>query len=281
MLRILVDGSADMPEDWAETYQLHILPMPIQIGNKTYYQGEDLTQDLFYELTEAADSHPQSAAPSPARIQAYIEKVSEKGDTVLSLTVSGKMSSTITMVQHAAHALKEKISVIPFDSQAGSAALGFLAREARLREQAGQTIDEILAGLSELRDKVMIVLTVDNLEYAHRSGRVSLLKKALTSLLDIKPIITLQEGLLNVASVARTRKKSMERLVSLVKDRFEGIKVKVAVVHSKDRESAEILQTMVANALSCSEIILMELSLTVAANLGPKTIGLVAIPDKL
>jgi len=281
MLRILVDGSADMPEDWAETYQLHILPMPIQIGNKTYYQGEDLTQDLFYELTEAADSHPQSAAPSPARIQAYIEKVSEKGDTVLSLTVSGKMSSTITMVQHAAHALKEKISVIPFDSQAGSAALGFLAREARLREQAGQTIDEILAGLSELRDKVMIVLTVDNLEYAHRSGRVSLLKKALTSLLDIKPIITLQEGLLNVASVARTRKKSMERLVSLVKERFEGIKVKVAVVHSKDRESAEILKTMVANALSCSEIILMELSLTVAANLGPKTIGLVAIPDKL
>ena len=281
MLRILVDGSADMPEDWAETYQLHILPMPIQIGNKTYYQGEDLTQDLFYELTEAADSHPQSAAPSPARIQAYIEKVSEKGDTVLSLTVSGKMSSTITMVQHAAHALKEKISVIPFDSQAGSAALGFLAREARLREQAGQTIDEILAALSELRDKVMIVLTVDNLEYAHRSGRVSLLKKALTSLLDIKPIITLQEGLLNVASVARTRKKSMERLVSLVKERFEGIKVKVAVVHSKDRESAEILKTMVANALSCSEIILMELSLTVAANLGPKTIGLVAIPDKL
>lgn len=281
MLRILVDGSADMPENWAKTYQLHILPMPIQIGNKTYYQGEDLTQDLFYELTEATENHPQSAAPSPARIQAFIEKVSEKGDTVLSLNVSGKMSSTITMVQDAAHALKEKTSVIPFDSRAGSAALAFLAREARLREQAGQTIDEILAALSELRDKILIVLTVDNLEYAYRSGRVSLLKKALTSLLDIKPIITLQEGILNVASVVRTRKKSMERLVSLVKERFDGIKIKVAVVHSQDRESAEILKSMVEKALACSEIILTDLSISVAANLGPKTIGLVAIPDKV
>ena len=281
MLRILVDGAADMPENWESTYQLHILPMPIQIGNKTYYQGEDLTQDLFYELTESADSHPQSAAPSPARIQAFIEEMSEQGDTVLSLNVSGKMSSTITMVQHAAHALKEKISVIPFDSQAGSAALAFLAREARLRERAGQTIDEILAALSTLRDKILIALTVDNLDYAHRSGRVSLLKKALTSLLDIKPIITLQEGLLNVASVARTRKKSMERLVSLVKERFDGITVKVAVVHSQDKESAELLKSMVEKALVCSEIILTELSISVAANLGPKTIGLVAIPDKV
>ncbi len=281
MFRILVDGSADMPEGWAEDYQLNILPMPIQIGNKTYYQGEDLTPTLFYKLTEGEENHPQSAAPSPARIQDFIEKVFDVGDTVLSLNVSGKMSSTISMVRHAANALKEKIQVISFDSYAGSAALAFMAREARLREQAGQTIEEILAALSEIRDKVMIVLTVDDLEYAHRSGRVSLLTKALTSLLDIKPIIKLQEGALNMASVTRTRKKSLDRLVSLVKDRFDGIKIKVAVVHSQDWESAEILKNKVEKALNCSEIIFTELSISVAANLGPKTVGLVALPDKI
>lgn len=281
MFRILVDGSADMPEDWAEDYQLNILPMPIQIGNKTYYQGEDLTPALFYKLTEAEENHPQSAAPSPARIQAFIEKVCDVGDTVLSLNVSEKMSSTLSMVRHAANALKDRISVISFDSQAGSAALAFMAREARLREQAGQTIDEILAALSEIRDKVMVVLTVDDLEYAHRSGRVSLLTKAVTSLLDIKPIIKLQEGSLNMASVTRTRKKSLEKLVSLVKERFDGVKIKVAVVHSQDWESAKTLKKMVEKALSCSEIIFTELSIPVAANLGPKTVGLVALPDKI
>jgi len=281
MLRILIDGSADMPESWVKEYQLNILPMPIQFGQKTYYQGEDLTPEQFYQLTEINENHPQSAAPSPARIQAFIEKVSEIGDTVLSLNVSGNMSATITMVRHAASALKGKISVIPFDSQAGSAALGFLAREARLREQAGQTLEEILVGLTKMREKLMIVLTVDNLDFAHRSGRVSLLKKALTSVLDIKPIITLQNGSLNVASVARTRKKSMVRLVSLVRERFDGIKVKVAVVHARDLKSGEILKTMVENALSCTEIILTDLSISVVANLGPKTVGLVAIPDKV
>jgi DegV family protein with EDD domain len=281
MFRILVDGSADMPKEWEKDYQLSILPMPIQIGNKTYYQGEDLSPSLFYELTEAEENHPQSAAPSPAHIQAFIEKISDVGDTILSLTVSGKMSSTISMVRFAANALKEKILVIPFDSQAGSAALAFMAREARLMEQAGETIDDILVALSNLRDKIMIVLTVDDLEYAHRSGRVNRLTKALTSLLDIKPIIKLQEGALSMASVTRTRKKSLEKLVSLVKERFDGIKIKVAVVHSQDKETAEILKNMVEKALACSEIILTDLSLAVAANLGPKTVGLVALPEKI
>jgi len=281
MFRILVDGSADMPKEWEKDYQLNILPMPIQIGNKTYYQGEDLSPALFYELTEAEENHPQSAAPSPAHIQAFIENICNVGDTILSLTVSGKMSSTISMVHQAANVLKNRISVIPFDSYAGSAALAFMAREARLREQTGQTIEEILAALSEIRDKVMVILTVDDLEYSHRSGRVSRLTKALTSLLDIKPIIKLQDGALSMASVTRTRKKSLEKLVSLVKERFDGIKIKVAVVHSQDWESAEILKKMVEKALTCSEIIFTELSIPVAANLGPKTVGLVALPDKV
>jgi len=73
MLRIIVDGSADMPEGWPEQYQFDILPMPIQIGEKTYYQGEDIDTELFYELIKVESNIPRSAAPAPARIQAFIE----------------------------------------------------------------------------------------------------------------------------------------------------------------------------------------------------------------
>jgi len=281
MLRIIIDGSGDMPEGWVERYHVDVLPMPIQIGETTYYQGEDITPETFYELVKDAKNIPQTAAPSPYRIKSFIEKVSEIGDTVLSITVSGKMSSTITMVQHAARELADKINVIAFDSEAGSAVLALMAREARLRERAGDSLEKILEKLKEIRDQVMVVLTVDNLEFAHRSGRVNTIKAALSSFLKIKPIITLQEGTLEMSGMVRTRKKSLERIVMKVKEHFGNNAIKVAIVHSQDKETAEILKEMVESMLNTAELFFTELSISVAANLGPKTVGIVALPDDI
>jgi DegV family protein with EDD domain len=281
MLRILVDGSADMPDGWAELYQLDILPMPIQIGDKTYYQGEDLSPEKFYELISQGDNFPKSAAPSPYRIKDYIEKIYDIGDSVLSLNVSGKMSSTISMVHYAAKELKEKIKVYPFDSQAGSAVLAFMAREARLRERAGETFEEIQSALESMREKVLVVLTLDSLEFAYRSGRVGALTVLLSSVLKIKPIVTLQERLLEVSDKVRTRKKSLESLVLKVKEKFGSAPIKVAIVHSQDFESASQLKEMVERTLNVAETVFTELSIAVAANLGPKTVGIVALPDKI
>ena len=281
MLRILVDGSADMPDGWAQMYQLDILPMPIQIGEKTYYQGEDITTEQFYQLIEDGESHPKSAAPSPYRVKDFIEKICDIGDSVLSLNVSGKMSSTITMVQYAANELKEKIDVYTFDSGAGSAVLAFMAREARLKERAGETIEEIQSALEAMREKVLVVLTLDNLDFAYRSGRVGALTAVLTSLLKIKPIVSLQDGLLEVSDKVRTRTKSLESLISKVKEKYGSEPIKVAIVHSQDSETANQLKEMVDKTLNAVETIFTELSISVAANLGPKTVGIVALPDEV
>jgi len=281
MLKIIVDGSADMPAGWAEKFQFDILPMPIQIGGKTYYQREDITPEMFYHLVEDGDNKPQTAAPSPTRIKAFIEKVCEVGDTVLSINVSSKMSSTFTMVKETAHSLQEKINMIAFDSYAGSAVLAFMAREARMRERAGESLETVLEILKTIREKVMVVLTVDSLEFAHRSGRVSALKAALTSFLKIKPIISLKEGMMEMTEMVRTRRKSLEKLVSKIKERFGAEAIRVAVVHSQDRETAEVLKEMLESVMNITELVFTELSISVAANLGPKTVGIVALPDKI
>ena len=283
MIKIIVDGSADMPVGWAEKFQFDILPMPIQIGGTTYYQGEDITPTIFYELLskQSDQSHPQTAAPSPSRIAAFIERVTELGDTVLSINVSGKMSSTVTMVEHAAQQLRDKVRVITFDSGAGSAVLALMAREARLKEAAGASLEEILDVLKRIRDQVLVVLTLDNLEFAKRSGRVSALKAAVTSLLKIKPIISLQQGSLEMSGVVRTRNKALEQLVSRVKTRFGSQPIRVAVVHSQDPETAEQLKVMLEKSITAVETVFTELSISVAANLGPGTVGIVAIPEKV
>jgi len=281
MLKIIVDGSADMPEGWAEKYQFSIVPIPIQIGDKTYYQGVDITPDQFYKLVENPENQPKTAAPSPTKIKEMIEELCDVGDTVLSINVSGKMSATFSMVKQAADDLKNKINVIPFDSDAGSAVLALMAREARLREAAGDSVEEILEVLSRIKERVMVVLTLDSLEFAYRSGRVGKLQSALTSFLKIKPIVTLKEGMLNVSGMVRTRKKSLESIVAKVKEEFGDEAVKVAIVHSQDQSTADVLKEMLENVMNTTETIYTELSISVAANLGPKTVGIVAMPDEI
>lgn len=281
MLKIIVDGSADMPEGWAEKFQFEIVPIPIQMGDKTYYQGVDINPEQFYEMVQDENKQPKTAAPSPSRIKALIEQVCEVGDTVLSINVSGKMSATVEMVRQAADELKDKINVITFDSNAGSAVLALMAREARLRDNAGETLDQILEKLHRIRERVMVVLTLDSLEFAYRSGRVGKLKSALTSFLKIKPIVTLKAGLLSVSDMVRTRQKSLERIVAKIQDNFGEEAVKVAIVHSQDRHTADILKEMITDAVNVTETIFTELSISVAANLGPGTVGIVALPDKI
>lgn len=281
MLKILIDGSGDMPEGWEEKYQFQIVPIPIQIGDKTYYQGVDINPDLFYELVQDEKNRPITAAPSPTMIKALIENLYDAGDTVLSINVSGKMSATVQMVQKAAEGLKNKIEVITFDSNAGSAVLALMAREARMRDIAGETIEHILEKLRLLRDKLIIVLTIDNLEFACRSGRVGRLQAALTSILNIKPIVTLKEGLLSMSDLVRTRRKSLEKIVGKVHQRFGNEAIKVAIVHSQDKPTAELLHKMITDTLNVTETIFTELSISVAANLGPKTVGIVAYPEMI
>ncbi len=185
------------------------------------------------------------------------------------------------MVEHAAQQLRDKVRVITFDSGAGSAVLALMAREARLKEAAGASLEEILDVLKRIRDQVLVVLTLDNLEFAKRSGRVSALKAAVTSLLKIKPIISLQQGSLEMSGVVRTRNKALEQLVSRVKTRFGSQPIRVAVVHSQDPETAEQLKVMLEKSITAVETVFTELSISVAANLGPGTVGIVAIPEKV
>lgn len=281
MLRIVMDGSGDMPDGWAEKYHLDILPMPIHIGSTTYYQGEDLTPTLFYKLIAESDDFPQTAAPSPERVRLFLDQINIAGDPILAITVSEKLSATYAMVRTATQALKEKVRTVVFDSGAGSAVLAILAREARLRDEAGETLDAIVEHLKKMREQTAIVLTVDSLEFARRSGRVNALTAAVSSLLKIKPIIALKDGALEMAEMVRTRQKSLERLINRIQDRFGSQPLTVAVVHAQDEPTAAALQTMVRSTLNCVELIVTELSISVAANLGPKTVGIVAIPSDL
>jgi len=278
MLRIAIDATADMPLDWIEKYDLSILPIPIQIGGTTYYQGLDITNALFYKLVQDKNMAPKTAAPSPSKISQIFESIYRAGDSILALTVSKKMSATYDMVVDAARMLEKKFKVHVFDSGGGSALLGFMGKEARLLDRAGKTLKEIQTRLEEIRERTALVFTVNKLEFARRSGRVSTLQAGFGSLLNIKPIILLREGLLSVAGNVRTRKKSLDRIIETIKNQVQDRRVNVGIVHADDSSTAELLKERICRILNCAEVIVTDLSLALAAHFGPGTVGIIAYP---
>ncbi|MDO9349449.1 MAG: DegV family protein, partial [Anaerolineales bacterium] len=188
MLRIVTDSTADMPASWEKEYDIQIIPINIQFGEKTYLQGVDLSNEDFYRMVEESGKIPKTSQPSPFQFTEFYKRVAKEGATILSIHVTSKLSGTFDSAVAAARELAGKYNVIPFDSASGSMAIGFMCREARLMERAGAAIQKIQERLEKIRSQVSIVLTLDTLDYARMSGRVGTLQAALASVLNVKPI---------------------------------------------------------------------------------------------
>lgn len=278
MLHIVMDGAGDMPADWAARYDIRVIPINIQFGEQTFLQGVDLTNADFYRLVEESGKIPQTSQPSPQQFIDFYRRIASPGDQLLSMHVTSKLSGTFASAEMAAKELEGEYQVIPFDSASGSAALGYMCREARTLERAGVPLEGILERMAFIRRNVNIVLTLNTLEYARKSGRVKALQAALASLLNVKPVVVLGNGVLDMADRVRTRRRAMECVVDMVSQRVGRRPVNAAVVQAEDPEAGSALMKQARAALNCQELIMTDLSVSVAANLGPGTIGIMAYP---
>ena len=278
MLRIVTDGSADIPLEWQKEFDIQVVPANILFGDKTYIQGVDLDNEGFYRLVDETHKIPTTGQPTPNQFAEFYKKSVNPGDTILSILVTSKLSGTFNSARMAADELADRIKITVFDSLSGSAGIALLCREARLLERAGKSTEEIVKRLEYLRSKTGIVLTLDTLEYARLSGRVGALQAALASVLSVKPIAIVIDGEVHITERVRTRRASMERVLEIVKEKVGDQAVNMAVIHARDPQAGAILMERARETFKIQSIILTDLSISVAANLGPGTVGIAFCP---
>jgi DegV family protein with EDD domain len=178
----------------------------------------------------------------------------------------------------AAAELRDEFKIVVIDSASGSLGIGLMCREARKWERNGKTLDEIVKYMESIKNKVRVILTLDTLEYAKMSGRVGTLQAALASALNVKPIAVLKEGVLDMAERVRTRKASLDRVISIGREEYADKPVYLAVVHARDLKSGQALLDQAKSQFNAKETMLGDLSISIAANLGPGTVGLILYP---
>jgi DegV family protein with EDD domain len=278
MLRIVTDGAADILPEWAKEYGIDTIPVNILFGEKSYLQGVELDNEGFYKLVEESKRIPKTSQPSPHQFVEFYRKVAQKGDTILSIHITAKLSGTYASAVAAAEELKGEFNVIPIDSAVGSLGIGLLCREARKMERAGKSVDEIVKYIENTKSKIRVILTLDTLEYAKMSGRVKALQAALASVLNVKPIAVLSDGVLNMAERVRTRKAALDRVLAMGKEEFGDKPVYLGVVHARDLKSGQALLEDAKKHFNAKETMISELAISIAANLGPGTVGLILYP---
>lgn len=278
MLRIVTDGAADILPEWAKEYGIDMIPVNILFGEKSYLQGVELDNEGFYKLVEESKRIPKTSQPSPHQFVEFYRKIAQKGDTILSIHITAKLSGTYASAVSAAEELKGEFNVIPVDSAVGSLGIGLLCREARKMERAGKSVDEIVKYIENTKSKIRVILTLDTLEYAKMSGRVKALQAALASVLNVKPIAVLSDGVLNMAERVRTRKAALERVLAMGKEEFGDKPVYLGVVHARDLKSGQALLEDAKSHFNAKETMISELAISIAANLGPGTVGLILYP---
>lgn len=280
MLRIVTDGAADVPAGWEKEYDINIIPINIQFGEKTYLQYVDLDNEGFYKLVDETKKIPKTSQPSPHQFAEFYKRIATLGDTILSVHVTSKLSGTYASAVAAAEEVKDMFKVIPVDSTGGSLGLGLMCREARKMDRAGKSAEQIVKYWESVRDRIRIILTLDTLEYARMSGRVGTFSAALASVLNVKPIAVLKDGLVNMVGKVRTRKVALERILDMAAEEFGTQPIFLGVMHARDLEAGNALMAEAKKRFNVKDATLADLSISLAANFGPGTVGLVLYPTE-
>jgi DegV family protein with EDD domain len=278
MIKIATDSACDLPAEMYRQHDVAIVPINIRFGTETYEDGVTIDRPTFFRKIEELGILPSTSQPSAGQFEHYYSQLADQGATdIISVCVTSKLSGTYQSAELAKEMVADRVRVHTFDSACGSAGQGFMVLEAARLVEAGKGVAEILERLQVLRPRINIALTLKDLRYAQMSGRVGKLQSSLASLLNIKPIVLLEDGIIDVREKVRARSKALERLIEVVAERVgTSAPVNLAAIHAEAPDEGHALLERARTIFDCQESFLVNLTTTLVVHFGPGTLGLVA-----
>ncbi|MHB1133201.1 MAG: DegV family protein, partial [Chloroflexota bacterium] len=274
-ISIVTDSTANLPPELARQHHIEVIPLQVLFGKESFLDGVDLGTEEFYERLKAAPALPTTSQPSAGQfVRVYKRLLREQGtESIISLHLSRHLSGTYASAVAAREMIpEEKITVI--DTYSASMGLGLLALRAAAEVAAGGEHDEVAALIGRLAPRTRLMFVVDTLEYLHKGGRIGAASRFLGSLLSLKPILALREGVVQPLERVRTKARALERLLALVKaDVPVNNKLHVAVLHGRAPKEAAAMADQLYGAYICPDLIIAEVGPVIAAHTGPGVVG--------
>ncbi|ASF30313.1 MULTISPECIES: DegV family protein [Bacillus amyloliquefaciens group] len=245
-IAVVTDSTAYIPKEMREEHHIHMIPLQVVFGEKTFREETELDWRSFYKEVKNHDELPTTSQPSFGELIALYEELGKTYDAVISIHLSSGISGTYNSAA-SANAMVDHIKVYPFDSEISCLAQGFYAlKAAQLIKDGVDSPEEIIKELEEMKKTVRAYFMVDDLSHLQRGGRLSSAQAFIGGLLKVKPILHFDNKLIVPFEKIRTRKKAISRILELfAEDASKGIPMRAAVIHAnREEEAAEIIQEL-------------------------------------
>ena len=270
-IALVTDSTADLPQEVVRKYDIGVVPMYINVGEKSYLDGVEMSREEFYTRLPDFKPHPTTAVPGiDAFVNVFKRAIDKGAETIISLHVAKSLSNTLDVARLAAEKIKE-IPVHVFDPGNLSLGTGLLVREAAIMAEAGEKVKNILDAIADKAKRTYTFAVLSTLEFLRRSGRLSNFMFGLGSILILKPILKMNDG---VADMERTRtlNGSHNRLLELVEE-LGGLE-QLAFVHTHAPEKLAQLQQEAAYLVPKGNTPLVgEVTPVIGAHIGPGAVG--------
>lgn len=269
----VTDSTAFLDEMLKNHPDVYSIPMVVYFEEEEYLDGVTLSLEEFYNKLENSNIPPKTSQPSVGAFVELYNKLSESYDRIISVHLSSHLSGTVSSSSQAGELVEVPVHTV--DSKVISFPLSAMLKKGIEAQEAGKSHVEILDYLHDLSTKCDIYVLIGSLEQLHRSGRMSGVQKLLGSLLQIKPIIRIEEGKLDVAEKVRTQKKALSKIVELLDEADKKANIKeLFVLHGTNVEEADSLVARLKEKYPAIPINPFPLSTAIAVHAGVNTIGI-------
>jgi len=277
-VKIITDSCSDLPAQVAQELGITVVPVYLRFGEEVYRDGVDIGHDEFYQKLVESSVHPSTAAPSPGEFAKVYEEAAQETDEIVSIHLTSKHSAVYDSALQGRELAPTGCRIEVVDSLSVSMGLGLIAMAAARLAKAGEGLPAVM---DEVREAIPCMRTLgvfDTLKYLLLGGRITKAKAIVGSVLNVKPLITMRDGELVQAGLARTRAKGIERLFDLVKNALNV--QEVAIVHSTTPDEATSLRERIASILDRKRIHVARLGPALGVHGGPGTL-ILALREKV
>jgi DegV family protein with EDD domain len=272
---VVTDSTADLPESVLQELGISVVPLNIRIGGESYEDRVSIMPDTFMQLLTSENGVPVTSAPEVGRFAKEYERRSQDHDQIISIHISSKLSGTYSSACTARDLFINGPEIRVIDSGTASMGMGLVVKRAAEMAQAGASLPEIESEVHNLLSRTHLIFLVDTLEHLRRGGRIGRAAEIIGSVLQLKPLLRVEEGIVVPQARTRTRQRAVSGLVQLI-DEVPDIEA-AAIVYSTGAHDIGMLTEHISPRLSRDELLISELSPVLSAHIGPKGLGIAFI----
>lgn len=272
---VVTDSTAYLPQKLREQLHIEMCPLNVIFGMESYQEELEMTAADFYEKVKQAPELPKTSQPAIGLIVDTYQKLADQGyEAVISVHLSSGISGTY-QASITAGEMVEGIKVYSFDSEISCMPQGFYAIEAARMAQQGNTPEEIMERLNDMKKSMRAYLMVDDLSHLQRGGRLNGAQALIGSLLQVKPILHFKDKIIVPFEKIRTYKKAVKRILELFDEVAKtGVPIKASVIHANRLETVEELKRQIQDQYPNVEIDISYFGAVIGTHLGEGAIGL-------